>query len=46
MEGLEIEDILDEESMNLFNDNGTQETTSPENSPPATKEETKVEKTY
>lgn len=45
MEGLEIENILDEESMNLFNDDGTQETTSPENTPPATEEETKVEKT-
>ena len=45
MEGLEIENILDEESMNLFNDDGTQETTSPENTPPVTKEESKVEKT-
>lgn len=45
MEGLEIENILDEESMNLFNDDGTQETTSPENTPPVTKEEPKVEKT-
>lgn len=44
MEGLDLDNILDEDAMSLFNDDGTQEDTTPEDTPDNTGDDEQKEK--
>lgn len=44
MEGLDLDNILDEDAMSLFNDDGTQEDTTPEDTPDNTGDNEQKEK--